>query len=139
MKFGRREGDSTPCIGVGGVEFGGLVEGSHSLSEVLLTNQILPMGDEQIDVIGRFGQQRHVELVRSLEFAGLGENVGKHAGDRRVQGMGGVEFLEQRQGIRIVLCGKHRGELRVQGRVVGALLERSADELFSFGKVFAPR
>ncbi len=86
MKFRRGKGDSTPGVGVGGVELGGFVEGRQSLSEALLTDQILPVRDEQFDIIGRLGQQCEVELVRSLELAGLAKNVSKHAGDRRVRG-----------------------------------------------------
>ncbi len=135
MKFGSGEGNSAPGIGVGGIEFGGFVEGRQGFIEVLLTNQILPAGDEQFDIIRRLGQESEVKLVGSFELAGLGEDIRKHPGDCRVQRVSGMEFLKQRQSIGVVLCGKDRGELRVQSGIVGRLLECRADEFFGFGIV----
>ena len=48
-----------------------------------------------------------------------------------------MELLNKRQCIGIVLRGKYGGELRVQGRVVGLLLKRGTDELFSFRELLA--
>src|SRR6185437_7565079 len=103
--FGGGESNSAPGIGVGGIEFRGFVEGGHGVVEMLLPNEILAVSDKEFDIVRGLGQQGEIEAIGSIELSGLGENVSKHAGNGRIFRMSGMEFLEKRQGIGIVLRG----------------------------------
>ena len=107
---------------------GGLVEDGIGLVELGLVDEVLGMGDEQFGIVRLCGKEMEEELVGAGVVAGVGEDRGQHAGDGGVGGMGGVKFLEQREGLGVVLIGEHGGELRGQRGVIGIFVERGAEK-----------
>ena len=95
------------------------------------------MRHQQIRVIGCGRKQRDVELVRLHCFSGVVQHLGQHMRNSLVAGVGGVQLLQERQRLGLVLGGQHRGQLSVQRLIVGRLLQRLAQKGFGFRILFA--
>ncbi len=134
---GGGKGQAAPAVDVGRIDLRGLVEDGVCLVKLGLVNKILAVGDEQIGIVRDGGEEMQVELVGAGEVAGIGEDRGQHAGDGGVGGMGGVELLEEREGLGLVLIGEHGGELSGKRGVVRVLCERGAEEGFGLGILLA--
>jgi len=111
---------------------GGFVEGGEGLGKAELAGEVLSVGYEQVGVFGALGEEGGVVVVGAGGVARFSENFSQHAGDGGIFWVGVVEFLDEGQGFRLVLCGEDRGQLRSEGGVIRGLLECGAEEGFGF-------
>ncbi len=75
-------------------------------------DKILAVRDQQFGIVGSGGKEVEIELIGTGIVAGVGQDRGQHAGDGGVGGVSGVELLQQRQRLGLVLVGEYGGELR---------------------------
>ena len=135
--FGGGKGQTAPAVDVGRIQLSRLVEDRVGLPGLAQVNEILAVGDEQIGIVGACGEEVEEELVGSGIVGGIGEDRGQHMRNGGVIGVGGVEFLEKREGLGFVLIGEHRGELCVERGVIGIFGEGGAEEGLGARVVFA--
>ena len=95
------------------------------------------MGDKEIGVLRVGGEEAEVKPIRAGIVSGDGQHLGQHAGNGRIGGMRIVEFLEERQGVGIVLGDEHRSQLGVEGGIVRGAGERGAEEGCGLGILLA--